>query len=69
MFTKHINNRCEHPGHGFDCPDNVIRFYVAPKGNVHFGMQHPDGLSYYVIKFCPWCGADLAPILKEAIEK
>jgi hypothetical protein len=66
-FTKRINNKCEE--HGFDCPDNVIRLYIGPKSGVDFGIQHPDGISYYKIKFCPWCGASLAPILKEAIEK
>lgn len=69
-FTRHINRKCDHPDHGFECPDNVVRLYVSPnKKNIHFGLQHPDGLSYYIIKCCPWCGANIEELAKQSIQK
>lgn len=68
-FNNHINRKCDHPGHGFDCPDNVVRLYVSSNGkNTHFGLQHPDGISYYVINFCPWCGKDIRQLAKNSVE-
>jgi hypothetical protein len=65
-FTMHINRKCDQ--HGFDCPDNVIRLYIGPKSGIDFGIQHPDGLSYYKIAFCPWCGANIQQLAKESVE-
>jgi hypothetical protein len=66
-FTKHINRKCDE--HGFDCPDNVIRLYVGPKSGTEFGIQHPDGISYYKISFCPWCGANITELAKASVKK
>lgn len=63
-FESHINRKCEH--HDFECPDNCVRFYTDGQGNPTFGIPHTDGLSYYVIYYCPWCGKALQPIAAEA---
>lgn len=65
-FTKHINRKCEQ--HGFNCPDNVIRLYIGIKNGVDFGISHPDGISYYKISHCPWCGANITEIAKQSVK-
>ena len=62
-FTRHVNRPCSiHKD--FTCPDHVIRFYTC-----QFGLAHPDGISYYAIKYCPWCGADLKNVVRRSVVK
>jgi hypothetical protein len=40
-----------------DCPDVLI---AAPENGAEFGIRiHDGGSSFVVIRYCPWCGAQL----------
>lgn len=52
-LEQQLTRSCEQ--HGLECPDNVVRIMK----NGFFGIPHPDGISYYRIKYCPWCGTKL----------
>jgi hypothetical protein len=65
-FTTHINRFCDQ--HGFDCRDNIIRFYTNSDGNPTFGLAHPDEFSFIVIRNCPWCGKSLQPIVYDSVD-
>lgn len=65
-FTQQINRHCEE--HGWDCADNIIRFYTDFEGNPIFGLQHPLEPSYYHIHYCPYCGSALEPIAASAVD-
>jgi hypothetical protein len=46
---------CAHHPDRYECPDNLI---AEIRGG--FGLiVHDGGSSVIVIKFCPWCGANL----------
>ena len=49
----HLTNKCEQ--HGLSCPDNIVQIMR----NGDYAIPHVDLISYYVIKYCPWCGTKL----------
>lgn len=57
-----LTNKCK--SHGLECPDNVVRIFDGKFRKAH-GIPHPDGNSYYVIDYCPWCGSKLENVEKD----
>jgi len=63
-LAEHVSSRCEKHD-AYECPDKVI--INIKRGDELRGYEcgyglpiHDGGSSYIEIKFCPWCGADLA---------
>jgi hypothetical protein len=51
-----LNQKCDLHGERFDCPDALIGF-----GENGYGLLiHDGGTSSIAIKYCPWCGSQLA---------
>jgi hypothetical protein len=56
----------DHPDK-FECPDNLI---VHNEETGTYGLIiHYGGESYVKIRFCPWCGANLALSDGDTIER
>ncbi len=57
MMQDNVQNECElHPDRS-DCPDCLIRL----DDDSRFGLYiHDGGSSAIDIKFCPWCGSQVA---------
>ena len=52
-----------HPGPRA-CPDKLVDY--LPKFNEYGLVIHDGGSSHLVIRYCPWCGADLEPTYRIA---
>ena len=52
----------QHPDR-FDCPDCLIHY--SPKFREYGLILHNGGSSSMGIRFCPWCGAQLAVSLRD----
>ena len=54
---------CEDHDDPFDCPDSLIAYN---EGLDRFGLIVHDGERHVVlIRYCPWCGANLAKGIDE----
>jgi hypothetical protein len=57
-MTQQITHSCEAHPDPADCSDALVGF-IAATGE--YGIRiHDGGSSYLVIRYCPWCGADLS---------
>ena len=56
-LQKQTESTCpDHPDRK-DCPDALVVHHSA---SGEWGLMiHDGGSSYILIKFCPWCGAEL----------
>lgn len=53
---QQLEMKCEQ--HGFDCPDQVLR-YIPESDNQCEWFALVAGNATYRAKFCPWCGEEL----------
>jgi len=52
------NYKCPEHSNIFECPDNLVTFDSKSKS---YGLIiHDGGSSSIEMKFCPWCGANIA---------
>ena len=59
-MRDHATKTCGHHKHRHECPDCLIDQHR----NGEFGiMIHDGGTSHVTIKFCPWCGTRLNPVV------
>ena len=58
MMQSNVKNQCAGHQDRFDCPDCLIDY--RPKTDEYGLIVHDGGSSMIAIRFCPWCGADLA---------
>ncbi|TLZ53869.1 MAG: hypothetical protein E6K22_06700 [Gammaproteobacteria bacterium] len=49
---------CDTHAQASQCPDALIRYF--PKADVFGMLVHDGGTSFIEIRFCPWCGSELA---------
>lgn len=60
---KQLEYHCDQ--HGYECPDQVLRYYPIrknyheglPDRPAHFSLLAANGT--YAAKYCPWCGGEL----------
>jgi len=61
-MRRQIDHRCDQHPTAWDCPDAVVIYHDSTG---EYGLpirtgQAASASSYLVIRFCPWCGRQLA---------
>jgi hypothetical protein len=60
-LRRRVTDQCDSREHYYGtCPDQVVVASVRNDSQRWVGLPiHDGGNSFIVIRFCPWCGADV----------
>jgi hypothetical protein len=63
VMRREVERVCDQHPDRFNCPDCLVHY--SPRFREYGLIVHDGGSSTCLIRFCPWCGAQLPESLRD----